>query len=108
MALFRYLRVKKEPDQVVPDAAALSAEQLAQDASLPITLRQISNLPDNVKRRIYRAVLPPDLVGRLGIDPVSWQGPHGDQHIMDEVDYETTEDGNRLTLVKRLLPAEKQ
>jgi hypothetical protein len=56
-------------------------EQLIQDSSSPITLRQINSLPENVGRRIYRALIPPELLTRFGIDPVTWKGPNGDQPV---------------------------
>lgn len=79
--MFRSLRVKQQPLQVVPDSTSISAEQLSRDSSIPITLRQINSLPDNAKRRIYRPLLPPSLLVQFGIDPITWKGPYGDQHI---------------------------
>ena len=49
---------------------------------MPITIRQINRLPENAKRRVYRALLPPDLLVRFDINPVTWQGVHGNQHVV--------------------------
>lgn len=81
MDVFRYLRVKRQPEKVVPDRGGLSAEQLEQDSSQPITLRQLNSLPENARKRVYRALVPPDLLVRFGIDPVTWAGPNGDQPV---------------------------
>jgi len=81
MDVFRHLRVKRQPEKVVPDRGGLSAEQLAQDSSQPITLRQLNSLPENARKRVYRALIPPDLLVRFGIDPVTWAGPNGDQPV---------------------------
>jgi hypothetical protein len=79
--MFRSLRIKKtpEPDPLKP--GSLSAEQLNQDPSLPITLRQINSLPDNAKRRIYRTLLPTSLLVQFVIDPISWKGPGGESLV---------------------------
>jgi hypothetical protein len=86
MDVFRYLRVKRQLDKITPDSRGLSAEQLAQDSSWPITLRQINSLPENAGKRIYRALIPPDLLARFGIDPVTWKGPNGDQPVRLKMD----------------------
>jgi len=86
MDVFRHLRVKRQPDKIVPDSRGLSAEQLAQDSSWPITLRQVNSLPENAGKRIYRALIPPDLLARFGIDPVTWKGPNGDQPVRLRMD----------------------
>jgi hypothetical protein len=79
--MFRNLRVRKQPVKIAPDDSAISAQQLSQDASLPITLRQINSLPQNAQKRIYRILLPPSLLGRFGIDPISWNGQQGNELV---------------------------
>jgi len=79
--MFRSLRVKQQLLKIVPDSPSISAEQLSRDASIPITLRQINSLPENAKRRIYRPLLPLGILVQFGIDPITWKGPNGDQHI---------------------------
>jgi hypothetical protein len=72
--MFRSLRLKRQPEKVVPDERVLTFERLAQDADLPVTLHQINELPDPIKRRIYRTLLPASLLTRFGIDPINWKG----------------------------------
>ena len=79
--MFRSLRVKQQLVKIVPDSPSISAEQLSRDAAIPITLRQINSLPENAKRRIYRPLLPASILVQFGIDPITWKGPDGDQHI---------------------------
>ena len=79
--MFKYLRVKKQPEKVVPDLGDLTGEWLRRSPAVPITLRQINRLPDNAKRRAYRALLPPSLLARFEINPITWEGPAGDQHV---------------------------
>jgi hypothetical protein len=79
--MFRALRVKQQPEKIVPDSAVITAEQLNRDPSLPITFRQINNLPENAKKRVYRALLPPALMTQFRIDPVTWKGPEGNRHV---------------------------
>ena len=54
-----------------------------------MTLRQINALPDNAKKRIYRALLPPGLLTQFSIDPITWKGPNGDPHALLKAEPET-------------------
>ena len=72
--MFQYLRRKAQPEFVPVDPSRLSREWLSRDPNTPISLLQINDLPENVKLRIYRNLLPSSLVSRFGIDPVSWRG----------------------------------
>jgi hypothetical protein len=78
--MFRYLRLKSRPEKVVPDFGVLTAEQLARNPNTPLTLRQINNLPENVKRRAYRNLLPPSLLTKFNIHPITWEN-HGEQCV---------------------------
>lgn len=73
--MFQYFRVKRQPQSVVPDLGAISVSLLERDPTLPFTIRQLNNLPENVKRRVYRGLVPPSLLSRFGIDPIQWTGP---------------------------------
>jgi len=81
MELWKYLQVRRQPEPIVPSTGELTIERLTHDPGTPITLRQINSLPENVGRRVYRALIPPGLLTRFGIDPVTWQGPNGDQPV---------------------------
>ena len=70
--MLKYFRVKQQPEQVVPDLGAISLSLLERDATLPFTIRQLNNLPENVKQRMYRGLIPPALLTRFGIDPIHW------------------------------------
>ncbi len=74
--MFKSFRVKSQPERVVPDLGAISVSLLERDATLPFTIRQLNNLPETVKRRVYRGLLPPALLSRCGIDPITWIGRH--------------------------------
>lgn len=80
--MFQNLRVRRQPKKYAPDLERLPGDWLTQSPNVPITLRQINGLPDNAKKRAYRALLPPALLGRFGINPVTWQGPDGDGHVL--------------------------
>jgi hypothetical protein len=87
--MFRYLRVKRQPEKVVSDLGRLSGEWLTRSPGLPITLRQINGLPENAKRRAYRGLLPPSLLVRFGINPVTWQAPDGEPRVLLEAGPDT-------------------
>jgi hypothetical protein len=95
--MFRALRVKQQAEKIVPDSAMITAEQLNRDPSLPITFRQINNLPENARKRVYRALLPPALMTQFRIDPVTWKGPQGEQHVQ----LSTGRDSGNLTIAVR-------
>lgn len=79
--MLKYFRVKQQPEKVVPDLGAISISLLENDATLPFTIRQLNNLPENVKRRIYRGLLSPALLTRFGIDPIQWTNANKEQMI---------------------------
>lgn len=87
--MFRHLRVKRQPDKVVPDDAELAAERLLRDAASPVTLRQLNGLPANAARRIYRALLPSPLLSQFGIDPITWKGRDEVEHVRLKADPES-------------------
>jgi hypothetical protein len=70
--MLKYFRLKQQPEKVVPDLGAISISLLEQDGTLPFTIRQLNNLPVNVKQRMYRGLIPPALLTRHGIDPIQW------------------------------------
>jgi hypothetical protein len=72
--MLKYFRVKPQPEKIVPDLGSISISLLERDANLPFTIRQLNNLPENVKRRLYRGLIPPALLTRFGIDPIQWTG----------------------------------
>jgi hypothetical protein len=80
--VFQSLRVKRKTEKYVPDLGQLSVDWLTRNPNVPITLRQINGLPQNAKKRAFRTLLPPALLGRYGINPVTWQGPDGDGHVL--------------------------
>ena len=79
--MLKYFRVKREPEKVVPDLGAISLSLLESDANLPFTIRQLNNLPEAVKRRVYRGLIPPALLTRFGIDPIQWTGANKERMV---------------------------
>ena len=79
--MFRNLQLRKQPPKVAPDPGELSVGQLIGDAALPISLLAVNNLPPNAARRLYRVLLPPGLLQRLEIQPISWKGAGGVERV---------------------------
>jgi hypothetical protein len=79
--MFKYLRVKSKPEIEEKVSGALSAEGLARDGEAPLSLRQLNALPDNTKRRIYRGLIPSQLLAQHAIDPITWKGPEGSEYV---------------------------
>lgn len=86
MRSFLSLQVKQKPEKVVPDAPSISTEQLERDPAVPITLHQVNALPPNARLRIYRALVPLELLARFKIDPIAWNSASGEQHIRLQVE----------------------
>ncbi len=79
--MFRNLRVRREPQKFAPDPLQVSIDEIISDASIPVSIRSINNLPDNAKRRLYRALIPIGLLTRFRINPRSWKGPDGNNQV---------------------------
>ncbi len=77
--MFRRTQPKQRYD--VLDPQEYSLQQLIGDAELPISLRAINNLHENAKRRFYRALIPPELLIRFDINPITWKGADREEHV---------------------------
>ncbi len=72
--MFRALRLKQEPAPVAPQPKVITIEQWLGDAQYPLGIRTINALPHDAKQRFYRTLVPPELLGRFGINPILWRG----------------------------------
>jgi hypothetical protein len=73
VGMFSHLRLRREPVKVGPDPRDMPILRLDASPTLPISIFAINNLSENAKRRLYRTLLPPPLLMRFRISPVSWQ-----------------------------------
>ena len=73
--MLKYLRIKSKEIAVEPDRIDLTGGRLATAPDLPITISSLNELNQNIKQRIYRSLIPHDLLFRFDIDPVTWKGP---------------------------------
>jgi len=73
--MFRRLRVKTTPKVVPPDPQTVSVNQLIGDASLPVNIKIINNLPENPKLRLYRTLIPIQVLAEFDINPRTWRNP---------------------------------
>lgn len=76
-----FFRVKQQPDPVVPNLGQITLSLLEGDPSTPFTLKQINDLPENIKRRVYRNLIPPFLLTRFDIDPITWCVVNKEQRV---------------------------
>ena len=70
--MFKRLRVKPEPQKVGPDPSGISVSQLIGDANLPVSLKALNSLPENPKLRLYRTLIPIQLLADFDINPRTW------------------------------------
>lgn len=92
--IFKHLRVREQPLKVAPDPHEFSVAQLVGDFSLPISIRGINGLPDDAKRRIYRLLIPPAVLIRANIHPISWKNADGH----DQVELVAVEDSGLVNI----------
>ena len=79
--MFRYLRVKSKPEIDEAPTGTIRAEQLEGDSASPIRLGQLNNLPENIKRRLYRGLIPLNLLLQNDIDPITWKDSRGNGRV---------------------------
>lgn len=79
--MFQFLQRKKEPAKFGPDPDQFSMRQLLEDASVPISLRALVGLPEHARQRLLRILLPPTLLTRFQIKPVSWKGADSGERV---------------------------
>jgi hypothetical protein len=73
--MFKRLRVKTELKKNTPDLGEISVSQLIGDASLPVTIKALNSLPENPKMRLYRTLIPIQVLAEFDINPRTWKGP---------------------------------
>lgn len=69
--MFRSLRLKPQPT-ASPILEGIS-DVARQDAYAPLSLAAINRLPENIKTRLYRGLIPVSLLRAYGINPLTWQ-----------------------------------
>ena len=73
--MFKLLRVKSEPTKVGSDPESISIAQLIGDANLPVTIKALNSLPENPKLRLYRTLIPIQVLAEFDINPRTWKNP---------------------------------
>lgn len=71
--MFKQLRVKKEPPKLGADHEGISISQLIGDANLPVTIKALNSLPENPKLRVYRTLIPIQILNQFDINPRTWK-----------------------------------
>jgi hypothetical protein len=73
--MFRRLTVSTEPKKLGPDPDRISISQLIADAHLPVTIKALNTLPYNPKLRLYRTLIPIQVLATFDINPRTWRNP---------------------------------
>lgn len=73
--MFKLLRVKPEPAQPGYAPESISISQLIGDANLPVTIKALNSLPENPKLRLYRTLIPIQVLADFDINPRTWKNP---------------------------------
>ena len=91
--MLHYLRIGKDKQKTAPDPIDLTLASLSNSPSAPITLRTLNKLNDNIKQRIYRALIPHGLLACFDVDPITWFGPDKSPCV------ELSAEGGKITLM---------
>lgn len=73
--MFKFLQVKSEPPKTGSDLEGISISQLIGDANLPVTIKALNSLPENPKLRLYRTLIPVQVLADFDINPRTWKNP---------------------------------
>lgn len=73
--MFKRLRVKPEPLKSGSGTESISIAQLIGDANLPVTIKALNSLPENPKLRLYRTLIPIQVLADFDINPRTWKNP---------------------------------
>jgi hypothetical protein len=87
--MFKRLRVKPEPKKVGPDSGGISISQLIGDANLPVALKALNSLPENPKLRLYRTLIPIQVLADFDINPRTWKNPDKLMQVRLDAEKET-------------------
>lgn len=60
----------------------ISSLRLMREPELPVSIHVLNQFSPGAKRRLYRTLLPPDLLAMFDVDPISWKGADGERHVM--------------------------
>lgn len=93
--MFKRLRVKSEPEKTGTGIGNISISQLIGDASLPVTIRALNSLPENAKLRLYRVLIPVQVLAEFDINPRTWKNPDKLQQV--RLDAEPGDDKVKIT-----------
>jgi hypothetical protein len=79
--MFKSLRVKTGFEKTAPSFGNSSISQMIGDASLPVTIRALNSLPENAKLRLYRVLIPLQVLSEFDINPRTWKNPDKLQQV---------------------------
>jgi hypothetical protein len=80
--MFKRLRVKPE----IATSVDVSISQLIGDASLPVTIKALNSLPENPKLRLYRTLIPLQVLAEFDINLCTWKNPDKLQQVKLEAE----------------------
>ncbi len=84
--MFKRLIVRSESKRIGPNPGNITVSQLIGDASLPVTLKALNSLPENPKLRLYRTLIPIQVLAEFDINPRTWKNPDKQTQVRVEAD----------------------
>jgi len=92
--MFKRLRLGPAPQKSSSALENIPISTLIGDASLPVTLKALNSLPENPKLRLYRTLLPLQVLAAYDINPRTWMNP--DKQV--QVRLEAAEGSDRVKI----------
>lgn len=71
--MFKRLRVTDALPKIGPEPGNISISQLIGDAHLPVTIKALNSLPENPKLRLYRTLVPIQVLAEFDINLRTWK-----------------------------------
>ena len=79
--MIKRFRVADKKKKSPPDTSGISVSQLIADAHLPVSIRAINTLPENPKLRLYRTLIPIQVLANFDINPRTWKNPDKEPQV---------------------------
>ena len=92
--MFKRLRVITPSEKEKPVSTTTSISQLIGDSSLPITINVLNGLHENFKLRLYRTLIPIQVLADFDINPRTWKNPEK----LNQVNLDAKEGSDKVRL----------
>ena len=101
--MLRYLFFDEEEKTSPPTVSGPVRRLLLRDAEVPMSVASFNELPHELKQRVVRLLIPPELLVAHGINPIRWENEDEGATVVFTAEAGT----NRLHVAARAARIEK-